>query len=1011
VVAPDALTGVQETMGGPNYRVGLTAGAVQVGHTLPVYNPTVAPLALQYRSTAADARPVFAERFTLDPSRPVPPTVSARLTFNGLQGAAVYYDTSLLNPGDILQVALQGDATSLATGRYGWQIDVTANYGTPVTTTLTGSVNVINNAGSPFGSGWSLLNVQRLWPVSGGVILEYGAGLSSWFANGQQAGTFVTPEEDTSTLVRNGDNSYTRTLKDGTRINFSSAGLQTSVVDRNGNTLAFGYNGSSQLTTVTDPYSLVTQLAYTNGRVTSITDPANRVTQLAYTGSGRLQTLTDPDSAAWNFGYDAQGRLTSLADPRNKTTQFAYNFAGRAQTVTRPDNTTEQYAAWQMSGLASPPSGTQGNPAGPVLVVQALANYTDPRNNVWQTRLDWSGRGRGIQAADPLADMTVIYREPCGCPWLVSDPLGRRTRTFHDDRDNPTKVVNADDSVQQYTYNGYSEPPLTQVEPTGATTAFAYDTAGNLTGVTQPDPDGPGPLTSPVWTYTYTARGLVATATDPLNHTTTNGYDARDRLTQVTYADTSHVLSGYDTASNLTSRTDERGYVTQWAYDPMGRPTQLTLPDSNTPPNNPVYTYQYDLSGNRTGVTDPLNHTTTTAYDNLNRPSSVTNALNQTTSYGYDAAGNLVTVTDALNRVTTYTVDAANRVTAVTNPMNQTMTFGLDKAGQVLTTTDALNRTTTYTYNVRGWLTSTTDSLSDVTQNAYNSAGDQTSVTQSGPGAQPTTSNYTFDNLHRQTVFQNQVGANFQRTYDALGNVLTETDPLGHTRTYTYEARNRLLSVSNALGQATQYGYDLAGNRTSVTDALNRVTQFSFDAQNRLVTQTSALNGVVRNGYDLAGRLTSVTDPVGNVTRYTYDNADRLTVTTDPNNNTTVRGLDAAGQLTSLTDRNGRQRTFGYDPAGRRTSEVWRDSLGNAVRTISYTFDAAGQLTGASGPDSAYAFQYDNAGRMTRADNQGTPGVPHVALQYGYNVFGLRATLSDGLGGLLSYSDDIQNIL
>jgi YD repeat-containing protein len=84
-------------------------------------------------------------------------------------------------------------------------------------------------------------------------------------------------------------------------------------------------------------------------------------------------------------------------------------------------------------------------------------------------------------------------------------------------------------------------------------------------------------------------------------------------------------------------------------------------------------------------------------------------------------------------------------------------------------------------------------------------------------------------------------------------------------------------------------------------------------------------------------------------------------------------------ELTSVTDRDGRLRTFGYDNAGRETSEVWRDGSNNAIRTISYTYDAAGHLATASDSDSSYSYTYDNAGRLASVDNQGTPGVPgHV---------------------------------
>src|SRR5207245_3835638 len=217
----------------------------------------------------------------------------------------------------IMQIPLQGDATGLATGRYSWSIAVTANYGTPVTTTYSGNVDIVNSSSSPFGAGWSLNVLERIWPVTGGVILELPGGLSLWFANGQN-GSFVTPAGDTSTLALT-NNVYTRTLKDGTKINFNSSGLQTSIVDRNNNALTFGYNGSNQLTTLTDFNNLVTTIAYNGaGKVSSITDPANRITTLAYdTNNVKLTGITDPDSAVWRYGYDSANRLTTSTQPNS----------------------------------------------------------------------------------------------------------------------------------------------------------------------------------------------------------------------------------------------------------------------------------------------------------------------------------------------------------------------------------------------------------------------------------------------------------------------------------------------------------------------------------------------------------------------------------------------------------------------------------------------------------------------------------------------------------------------
>ena len=67
------------------------------------------------------------------------------------------------------------------------------------------------------------------------------------------AADFSAPPSEYSLLKRNLDGTYTRTLKDGTTYQFSAQGLQTSLADRNGNTTTYAYNGTNQLTTLTDP--------------------------------------------------------------------------------------------------------------------------------------------------------------------------------------------------------------------------------------------------------------------------------------------------------------------------------------------------------------------------------------------------------------------------------------------------------------------------------------------------------------------------------------------------------------------------------------------------------------------------------------------------------------------------------------------------------------------------------------------------------------------------------------
>lgn len=319
-----------------------------------------------------------------------------------------------------------------------------------------------------------------------------------------------------------------------------------------------------------------------------------------------------------------------------------------------------------MRGWVAVGSGTSGSPAAAILLADSATKYTDPRSNTWTSFLDWAGFGLATETQDPLADTSVTTRDANGLAWLAADSLGNRTRQFFDTKGNPTTIAYADDAKQQYGYNSFSEPTQA-TDPISSVTTYSYETHGNLTQVTEPDPDGAGSQTSPVWNFTYTAKGSVSTATDPLNHTTTYAYDTRNRLTATTDASVHTVTLAYNSASNVTSRTDQRGNATNYTFDAMGRMLTAVLPDAN-PNNHPTWTYSYDAAGNRTGVTDPLNHTTTYSFDALNRQTSATDPLGHTTTYAYDAAGNGTSTTDPLNHTTTYAYDAANRQTAVGTP-------------------------------------------------------------------------------------------------------------------------------------------------------------------------------------------------------------------------------------------------------------------------------------------------------------------------------------------------------
>src|SRR5205085_4572268 len=137
-----------------------------------------------------------------------------------------------------------------------------------------GQVDVSYGNLNGLGNGWSLAGMERVRSVSGGLILEQGAGRSLWFAaNVLPPNTYATPPGDFSTLGANNDGTFTHQYKDRTIVSFNAAGLETSVRDRNGNTYNYGYDANNRLTSITDPYNQITTLAYNGqGYLNSITD-------------------------------------------------------------------------------------------------------------------------------------------------------------------------------------------------------------------------------------------------------------------------------------------------------------------------------------------------------------------------------------------------------------------------------------------------------------------------------------------------------------------------------------------------------------------------------------------------------------------------------------------------------------------------------------------------------------------------------------------------------------------
>ena len=665
----------------------LEEGSLYITHATPSYRSLGQSrnLSLTYNSVNADPRPIISLDSTLSVRAAVPNTFSTRLKVGGVQQGDEIFTNSSSLPEDAdstSRMGLQFDAANLATGRYPFEATVFSNYlNSSVGGISTGNVIVVNRSNSALGNGWAITDLQQLHLQStGGVLLTTGDGTALFFSGGPD--TFTSPAREFSTLARNTDGTYTRTFKDGTKVNFNAQGLQTSVVDRNANTTSYVYDGSGRLISVTDPVELVTTLAYTSARLQSITDPAGRKTLFQYDAAGNLIRIINPDASFMTYAYDGKGHITQAINERGHSTTYVYDFAGRFAQSTRPGGETRALVSSKLRGLVDTAAG-QGTPTNPAPIVtssNASASLIDGRGN--QSRFTLDSLGQVTSQTDALGQTTTTVRGANGLPTKITRPNGAVTTMTYDAKGNL----------------------LTSTDPIGATTTFTYEPTFNQVKTIR-DPKGN------FTTINYDVKGNPTEIIDALNNRTQMNYDSRGLLTSVTSA----VGTSVQTTTSFT-------------YDARG--DLLTT----TNPKGDVTTLAYDNTGNVSTSTDAENRVTQFTYDARNRLITVLDADLKTTQYGYDPKGNLTQVQDAKNQLTTFTYDGLDRLVSATNPLGLTETFTYDGNGNLTSTTNRNGQTIAFNYDALNRLTSKTrpptsiETGNQATTYSYDSVGNLLSV-------------------------------------------------------------------------------------------------------------------------------------------------------------------------------------------------------------------------------------------------------------------------------------------
>ncbi|MFK5894256.1 MAG: RHS repeat-associated core domain-containing protein [Pseudomonadota bacterium] len=451
---------------------------------------------------------------------------------------------------------------------------------------------------------------------------------------------------------------------------------------------------------VTDPLNNNQQWTYnTAGQVATFTDSRSKLTSYSYDQVGNLKTLTDAESGTTRSTYDGNGNLLTVTDPNLHTTTYTYDNLDRRTRTTLHNN---QY--WSYSYDAN----------GNVLV------ETTPTGEKTIKTYDALNRVKTIteQAADNSVIRQISYEYDANSN-ISSESSGGNTISYSYDEINRVKSV-----TDHY----------------GKTINYAYDKAGNRTGLTYPG--------NKSISYAYDNADRLQSITDWLSNQTTYSKNDSGQTTDIVYGNGTKVHYEYDNAGRLTLLENRQADNTvisshNMTLDGAGNITAVTatLPLQPVLPSS-ISSLTYDQN-NRIQTADTKSYTHDTSgriieedngvqtiynFDINDHISSITQGGATISSYAYDLNNNRISQTQG-GVETRYVIDqlaSLPNVVAETDDSGAVINYYLYGEGLV-SQIDASGNVHYYHYDPTGHTLALTDDSGAVTDRyAYSPYGKTT---------------------------------------------------------------------------------------------------------------------------------------------------------------------------------------------------------------------------------------------------------------------------------------------
>ncbi len=837
-------------------------------------------------------------------------------------------------------------------------------------------------------------------------------------------------------ITRNPGGDFTVTLRHGTRLNLRALdgspaqGKIDSIVDRNGNTMRYQYDGLGRLVAIRDTLDdilvpRVVMLSYNaQGRIETVTDWTGREVRYEYYGPA------DPDGALGDLKLVRSPIIVADADynvlpgheyPAGKTTVYTYSrgFADdrlnhNLLTITDPKG--QLYCSMAYAPTLSPSSLDFDRAARMTLGAQGPLG--DNIDLVYQTVAP--------SAANNFARLRVIVNDRVGNVRERFFDFGNRLVMAQDytgrapDADAPTtdvlnrpvgQVRASDPPLYETRYEYNADALLTRVVlPNGSEVLWQRD-SGNVNRLAQvnllsrtrlPGPMGGAQPSIQVTLGNYSAHHFPGFVTDPRGNTTQYSYDgAGNRIQAIHRIPTiveswgqngfgqivSHTWpdngSGYNRVDTFDYYTVadgyQHGYLRRSTVD-IGTLALATL-------------FEFDRVGNPRRTIDPRGFDRLYDINQLNQLIRARSpvmplpmgAPRYATQYFYDANNNLAQcvqddITDAGTPsafgtlVREFQFDILNRLIEdarqrdLVNFVRERYVY--DANGNVIEYRNGQATSGADPFNVERYVLDERDLIFRRIRGA----------------GSPDQSSDRFDwNLNGARIaaaYRAEVVPQlWLLTYDGYDRRIKIVDPMGNEGTYDYDANGNLEhhrqdgELVDVAGGAGNIRFSETAHIYDAMDRRFRTDVQFFDPATQLPIGAGVASLIV--AYTDMSRPRTVTDDNARTTTYDYDTAGRRSVLTDPRGNTYTRAYDANSNVIGETtveksDLGNPDQVFvtsqDYDPVNRLVR--FTDNIGNSH---AYAYDSRSNATtqvDARGNTSRY--EYDGLDRVVREERMMT---------------------------------------